>query len=195
VYSNLGYIVAGAAIERITGTSFKDALRKYIYQPLGITSGGFGPPPHIWGHKPRLRIGPLAIGKGAPADPADTYSDNPAVMNSAGRLHFTLADWGRFNRAFLPSGSHLLQARSIEHLLKVPYGRGAPIAMGWARATALADVSYGMQGSNSMWSATAPMNDARTNTALVVCNDGRSCVLQVTFALAAAILDITRNVG
>ena len=191
VYSNLGYIVAGAAIERITGVSFEDALRIHIFQPLGITSEGFGPPPHIWGHKPWLRIGPLAIGKGAPGDPADLYSDNPPVMNSAGCLHLTLADWGRFHRAFLISGGDLLQARSIEHLLKVPDGRGVPMAMGWVRVTGLANVSYGMQGSNSLWSAVGLVNSARTRTALVVCNDGRSRVLQGTVALAASLLDST----
>ncbi len=97
LYSNLGYIVIGAAIERITGLPFESALALHVLEPLGITSAGFGPPRELWGHGGRmLALGPLGlvdIGRGAPADPERVESDNPAIMTPAGRLHLTLADW------------------------------------------------------------------------------------------------------
>ncbi|MEW6059696.1 MAG: serine hydrolase domain-containing protein [Actinomycetota bacterium] len=46
VYSNLGYIVIGAAIERITDRSYEDALAAHVLEPLGITSGASA-------HRPR----------------------------------------------------------------------------------------------------------------------------------------------
>ena len=51
-YSNLGYIVVGAAIDRITGMPFENALDIHLLDPLGITSAGFGPPPRHPGKAP-----------------------------------------------------------------------------------------------------------------------------------------------
>ena len=105
LYSNLGYIVIGAAIERITGLPFESALALHVLDPLGVGSAGFGPPPDLWGHGGRmLALGPLGlfdIGGGAPADPERIESDNPGVMSPAGRLHITLEDWATLQRVFL----------------------------------------------------------------------------------------------
>ncbi len=87
LYSNLGYLVAGGAIERITGGGFEEALRAHVLDPLGIVSAGFGPPSGPWGHAGRmLALGPLHLdlGPGAPADPADSASDNPSAMAAGG---------------------------------------------------------------------------------------------------------------
>jgi D-alanyl-D-alanine carboxypeptidase len=192
IYSNLGYIVAGAAIDRIAGAPFENALAEHVHGPLGIGSGGIGPPPEIWGHKCRVQIGDLCLGKGPPCDPVERHSDNPAVLNSAGRFHLTLSDWARFLRVFLADGGDFLRPRTIEHLLRVPPGRGVPMAMGWAKATGLGDVSYGMQGSNTFWSASALLDRSRERAALVACNDGRTRVLRATTMLAAKILDRAR---
>ena len=55
-YSNVGYIIVGAALEKVTGGSWEDLMREHIFRPLGITSGGFGAPgtagkvDQPWGH-------------------------------------------------------------------------------------------------------------------------------------------------
>ena len=121
LYSNLGYIVIGAAIERITGLPFESALTSHVLEPLGITSAGFGPPRELWGHAGRmLALGPFGLvdlGRGAPADPARVESDNPAIMTPAGRLHLTLGDWARFQRVFLTHGGGFLRPETVERLL------------------------------------------------------------------------------
>lgn len=124
VYSNLGYVVAGAAIDRITGMPFEDALHTHLLEPLGITSAGFGPPPTIWGHGSKLQIGSFRLGRGAPASPRNVRSDNPAVYTPAGRLHLTLTDWAKFHQLFLNRGDSLLRPETIEHLLALPEGKG-----------------------------------------------------------------------
>ena len=187
-YSNLGYIVAGAAIDRLAGRPFEDSLYTEILEPLGITSAGFGPPTDIWGHKSRLQLGGLTAGRGSPADPALQRSDNPAVMTPAGRLHLTLADWAKFQSVFLNRGGNLLKPETIEHLLALPPGKGSGMAMGWAPAAGLSGVSYGMQGSNTLWAATALIDSKFERTALVVANDGRSRVLSGSAQVAASIL-------
>lgn len=193
-YSNLGYIVAGAAIDRLAGMPFEDSLYTEILKPLGITTAGFGPPPDIWGHKSRLQLGSLTAGRGSPANPALQRSDNPAVMNPAGRLHMTLADWAKFQRVFLNREGDFLEPATIDHLLAIPPGQGNGMAMGWAPATGLAGVSYGMQGSNTLWAATALIDSNFERTAMVVANSGRSRVLRGSAELAVSILqaDSTR---
>lgn len=186
-YSNLGYIVVGAAIDRIAGMPFEEALHVLVLEPLEMTSAGFGPPPDIWGHRPRLQIGGVCAGRGPAADPRSTRSDNPPVMTPAGRLHLSLADWAKLQRVFLCRGHEFLEPASIEHLLAIP-ADGKGMAMGWAPAARLDAASYGMQGSNTLWAATALIDAAFERTVMVVANDGRTRLLGQSAQLAASIL-------
>ncbi|MGE0623659.1 MAG: serine hydrolase domain-containing protein [Pseudomonadales bacterium] len=193
VYSNLGYVVIGAAIDRLAGVPFEDALRCHLFEPLGLRSPGYGPPPEVWGHGPRLQLGSLCLLRGSAADPRRPTSDNPRFLSSAGTLHLTLPDWLAFIRQFLAGGDGVLRAETIERLMKPPRGPGTPMAMGWTEARGLPGVSVGMQGSNTMWSATAVLNEARTLAAAVVANDGRTRVLMRSAKLAAGLLQNADN--
>jgi CubicO group peptidase (beta-lactamase class C family) len=42
LYSNLGYIIAGAIIERVSGMEWEDALTRFVFDPLGMTTAGSG---------------------------------------------------------------------------------------------------------------------------------------------------------
>jgi CubicO group peptidase (beta-lactamase class C family) len=44
LYSNAGYIVAAAMIERITNKSWEELISTNIFQPLDMNYTGFGPP-------------------------------------------------------------------------------------------------------------------------------------------------------
>jgi CubicO group peptidase (beta-lactamase class C family) len=188
LYSNLGYVVIGAAIERIAGLRYESALSAHVLDPLGITSAGFGPPPDLWGHGGRmLALGPLGlidVGRGDPADPERVESDNPAILSPAGRLHVALADWAKFQRVFLTEGGELLRPETVERLLTPAPGRGFRHAFGWAPVRGVDDASLGQQGSNTFWVATALIDRARRRTAMVVCNEGRARLLRRTPALA-----------
>ena len=73
LYSNLGYVVAGAVVEQTLSMSWEEAITKLVFEPLGMTSGGFGglgTPGLIdqpWGHN--------ADGRPAP-------KNGPAVRNA-----------------------------------------------------------------------------------------------------------------
>jgi CubicO group peptidase (beta-lactamase class C family) len=192
-YSNLGYIVAGAAIERVTGRSWEEAVVDDVLAPLGITSSGFGAPTgdQPWGHGARWH----RIGRGGAMDPGsperpNVRADNPPVMGPAGRIHLTLRDWGRFLRIFLADGEPLLSGASIARLTTPPGGAGPKQGIGWAipPKNLRRDVAIGQQGSNTMWVATALIDVARERASLVVCNDGRARMLAVTGRLAADLL-------
>ena len=101
-YSNLGYVIVGAAIDRLAGMAYEDAMQHRVWGPLGVTSAGLGPPPHVTGHRPRVRLGALTAGRGRPAPASDPkHADNPLLFNPAGRWHLTLPDWARVQRVFL----------------------------------------------------------------------------------------------
>ena len=187
-YSNLSYVVAGAAIDRVAGQPFEQAMQRHVLDPLGITSLGVGPPPDIWGHHARIQLGSTVIGRGVPADPGDPRSDNPTVLNSAGRFHLTLSDWATLHRVFLIPGA-LVQPASVERLLAVPNAPDRGMAMGWAPTHSPEIATYGQQGSNTMWAATALISSDRTRTAMVVANDGRTRVLAEQAKLAHTILE------
>lgn len=92
VYSNLGYVVAGAMAERAANTSWEELMTRMVFEPLRMRSAGFGgtgtpgvidqPWPHHENGRPASSNGPKA--------------DNPPVMGPAGTVHCTMADWGRF---------------------------------------------------------------------------------------------------
>jgi beta-N-acetylhexosaminidase len=56
IYSDIGMITMGKVIERVTGQSLADYLRKQFYDPLGMTSTMFTPPRALLG-----RIAPTEI--------------------------------------------------------------------------------------------------------------------------------------
>lgn len=190
-YSNLGYVLAGAVIDRISGTSYEAALRTELLDPLGVTTAGFGAPPRVSGHWPRVQVGALCLGRGAAAPPDDRRSDNPPLFASAGCLHLSIPDWARVQRLFL-DGAGVLSSASIRRLLEVPRdGRG--MAMGWAAPKGLPGVAFATQGSNTAWAAAAVMNAQRDRMALVVANDGRTTMLRSTALLAAELLREDRD--
>ena len=192
VYSNLGYCLVGAAIDRLAGMSYEDALFEYVFNPLSISSVGFGAPPDVRGHHPRLRLGPLMVGRGKPAIPSvDLPADNPPLLNPAGRMHLSISDWATFQRVFLNDGAPLLKSETLAHLLSDP-GNDEEMVMGWGVNKSVG-ASFGMQGSNTMWGATAIMDLDSRKTALTITNDGRVSVVSATAQLASRLLDQARS--
>jgi len=108
VYSNLGYIIAGAVAEKITGKSWEQLMSGEVFEPLKMKSASFGgtgtpgqidqPWPHTADGKPTAQNGPAM--------------DNLPVMGPAGRVHCTLQDWAKFIQ------DQLRGARGASALLK-----------------------------------------------------------------------------
>jgi CubicO group peptidase (beta-lactamase class C family) len=92
-YSNVGYILAGAVLEHLTGRAWEDLMRERLFQPLGISTGGFGRPgtagktDQPWGHS--------SI-PGKPLDPGSPAAQFPLYYGPAGLAHMTITDWARF---------------------------------------------------------------------------------------------------
>jgi CubicO group peptidase (beta-lactamase class C family) len=188
LYSNLGYAVAGSAVELLTGTSYEDALTAEVLGPLGITSAGFGAPPgdQPRGHRPRWGY----VGRGPAVPATDTGlpqpSDNPPLLTPAGRMHLSLTDWTRFIRVFLDPPGDLLDPASIAAITTA--APGSRQGMGWAVLPARSRAALSQQGCNVRWVATAVISRDRHHAALVVCNDGRLGLLRPALRFTEGLL-------
>lgn len=156
-YGNANYVLVGAAIEALTGRSWEDVTRTELFEPLGLSTAGFGAPAsggegtgNAWGHR----------GAGdhrTPMAPDHPGADNPAALGPAGTVHMDLADYGRFLAAMMGARPDWLGPDSWTRLTTPPEGEPPAYACGW---------SVGMQpwagrddpvrvlghnGSNTMW--------------------------------------------
>lgn len=168
-YSNLGYTLAGAVAEKVTGQAWEILVKERIFRPLGMKNAGFGgvgtegeldqPWPHGQNGKPMPRNGPTM--------------DNPAVMGPSGNVHCPLGDWALFIADQLRGArghGQLLKPESYQRL-QTPSFEGE-YAMGWlvvdrpwAKGKALTHA-----GSNTMNFAVAWLAPAR-ETAFLVCTN------------------------
>lgn len=158
-YSNAGYMIAGAALERATGKPWEELIVADLFTPLGMTSCGFGAPgtgtslDQPWGHQTHGSGATLTVVPMAPNDPG---ADNPPGLGPAGTVHCSLADWGKFLVMHAGATSPLLTAATFAHLHTPLPGAGQPYGFGWLIVTANpGDVRYYHEGDNTMWRAIA----------------------------------------
>ncbi len=155
-YSNLGYIIAGAAIERLSadtpslkGKSYELLMREFVIgkAPAGAALGfGFGPPPAgIEGHAPGLfGIGVKAQGRG-------TGADNPAALGPAGTAHYSLRGHALLLLSFLDGPQALPKPMRAKLLAPYP-DDSSGYGLGWGTAVrADAGRVYMHAGSNTIW--------------------------------------------
>ncbi|MGD9009228.1 MAG: serine hydrolase domain-containing protein [Desulfobacteraceae bacterium] len=89
-YSNSGYIMAGAMLEKIAGKSYELLMIKEILNPLGLHTAGFGPPLNLSStYQPS---GHRAAGW----SPTPVSRDFPAYMAPTAAIHISIVDWAKF---------------------------------------------------------------------------------------------------
>jgi CubicO group peptidase (beta-lactamase class C family) len=137
-YSNVGFMLLGVVIERVTGTSYADYLTSEVLRPLGLDHTSFcpdeQPPADRWAQGYDLQHGtwPRALRLGrAPAfvNPAPINMD---VVSSAGALCSTVTDlarWPGLLRSFLDPASYREMSRPtvLADGTEVAYGLGLQI--------------------------------------------------------------------
>lgn len=170
-YANLNYIVAGAAIEAITGGSWEDAMRAELFQPLGLSGAGFGAPPdpNAWGHR-------QAGAQPSPMEPSSRGADNPAALGPAGTVHMTVADYARWTRAICDGGDWLSHDSLIR--LNTSSETGPAYSLGWmvqpappSGAFANAGDTLAHEGSNTLWHTIAIVAPAPGLAVFTFAND------------------------
>jgi len=129
VYSNAGYAIVGGMVEVVTDTSWEELMRTRLFEPLGMTSAGFGAP----GDTASLDQPRGHDKRGRPIEPGP-QADNPPGIGPAGTVHLTIEDWAKYAQFHLHGAAgkaDLLDPEAFETLHK-PYGNAnPPYAMGW----------------------------------------------------------------
>ena len=98
-YANMGYVLAGAMLERVSGASWEELVATRVFDPLGLKTAGFGPQSSLGrldaplGHKtqPDGTLKPMSAGPNG---------DNPLVLGPAGTAHLSILDfavWAGWN--------------------------------------------------------------------------------------------------
>jgi CubicO group peptidase (beta-lactamase class C family) len=147
IYSNQGYAIVGAMLEKLTGTPWETLITERLFKPLQMDSAGFGPPGTIgavdepWGHTRKS-------GSAVPLQ-----EDNPPAIAPAGRVHCSLDDLARYTIFHMQRGqaAGLLKPETLVKLHTPLYGGDygcgwVVVKRGWAGGMALMH-----NGSNTMW--------------------------------------------
>ena len=187
LYSNLGYVIAGAMAEQSADTDWEELMADTIFKPLGMTSAGFGglgtpgdtdqPWPHLPSGEPAPENGPAV--------------DNPPVLGPAGTVHCTLSDWAKFAADQLKGGRGepaLLKPGTYKKLHTPPFPGG--YALGWATFERewAGGTMLSHNGSNTMNFAAVYMAPAKNLAILVVTNQGGSAANEACNEAAAEIV-------
>jgi CubicO group peptidase (beta-lactamase class C family) len=144
-YSNAGYVVATAMLERVFGTSYEAAIAAHIYTPLGVTGAGWG-----------VQATPGSVTQpGAHALQNGTWTvlenlnNPPPWAYGAGGMYMSLASWGRLIREVLRVEANVSTVASsaeaqqtTSHVIavepSVSYGMGWYVQnVGWATGKAI----------------------------------------------------------
>lgn len=167
-YGNGNYIVLGAAIEALTGQPWEAIMATELYEPLALTSAGFGAPggESPWGHRGGVAVDPAGL------------ADNPRALGPAGTAHMTLADYARFIGAMMGGAPGWLTRESLRQLMTSAAGPLPAYAAGWGTGTAPWGGISGPgpvithNGSNTMWFATVLAAPERGLGFIALSNDG-----------------------
>jgi CubicO group peptidase (beta-lactamase class C family) len=99
LYSNAGYTVTGAIIEKVMDEPWERLIGEMLFDPLEMKTAGHGAMGTTdridapWQHRYRND-------RPVPINPGPT-SDNPPFLGPGGRVHCSMADWARYIQCVL----------------------------------------------------------------------------------------------
>jgi CubicO group peptidase (beta-lactamase class C family) len=175
IYSNQGYTIAGVMLEKASGKTWEDLLRSMLFEPLGMTTAGFGAPASVdkvdqpWGHKKQMLSGSEPV-------PPGPSADNPLAISPAGAVHCSMGDLAKY-AAFHMAGergkSEFLKAESFKKL-HTAVADNDDYALGWmVRKRSWANGRALMHnGSNTMFYVVVWMAPEKNCAVIVATNVG-----------------------
>jgi len=117
-YSNLGYAIAGAMIEKASGKPWEYLITTRIFEPLRLKSAGLGPQATFGKYDAAIGHSIDAEGKITPR-PWGPSADGPAVVGPAGIAHMNVADfatWAGWNAGEGKRGPALIKPETLKRL-------------------------------------------------------------------------------
>lgn len=183
-YSNLNYIIAGSAIEVITGLRWEEAIREKVFEAQGSNwadGWGFGAPQSgpvghntVFGFK-------VAVGR-------DSGADNPPALGPAGTAHAPIEPHLRLLATFIDQDSDLMTESSRQKLLAPWPDEDADYAMGWGIGSRVElGRVYAHRGSNTMWLSHVELVPQEDTVLIVNTNLYTDTSIEAVGALVSAI--------
>jgi CubicO group peptidase (beta-lactamase class C family) len=145
-YSNLGFLLLGQIIERVSGEPFETHIQRHVLDPLGCEASGFQPPAHAaTGYQKRWSMMGIAASwllerRFFGETIAGYRALKPFAVdgNPYGGLAGPVGDLLRFARMILGEGQsergRVLKAQSVRAMLapsRGPGGQAFAIGLGW----------------------------------------------------------------
>lgn len=155
LYSNRSYAVAGVMAEKVANDSWENLMQKRLFDPLGMSTCGFGAMGTYDGKNPALIDQPwqhtllLTFHRAIAPEPE---ADNAPVIGPAGTVHCSIMDWGKFVAAHLrgeKGEAGILKPETFKHLHTPPFS---------------GDYAYGWLVLNRSWAGGRALNHAGSNT-------------------------------
>jgi CubicO group peptidase (beta-lactamase class C family) len=116
-YSNLGYVVVGAMLERLGHATWEEMVETRIFQPMDLKSAGFGPQASLG--KVDAPLGHVIENGKAKAMLAGPNGDNPLIIGPAGTIHMSVLDfakWVAWNAGEGERGPKLVSAEILKKI-------------------------------------------------------------------------------
>jgi CubicO group peptidase (beta-lactamase class C family) len=144
-YSNLGYTIAGAMLERVAKMTWEELMVARIFAPMKLKTAGFGPQASLGRVDAPLGHHVLKDGKLKPML-AGPNGDNPEIIGPAGTVHLSILDfaaWAGWNAGEGRRGPALVRTETLRKLhtkvIAMPLNPNAPpgtppqggYALGW----------------------------------------------------------------
>ena len=174
-YSNIGYAALGAVIERETGLSYRQAMNKLLFEPLGV-KGYIGFPKDFGADEP---WGNTAYWGAAAPVPA-AYEFIPDVLGPAGIVTMNLRDFARFLQLHLRgllgrddagfSADMIRQLHQVRVMTRGPFDQG--YAAGWLVEKFNGETIHWHNGSAGSFYVFMAINPARKKGVVIVTNVG-----------------------
>lgn len=116
-YSNMGYLIAGAMIERAAGITWDELIVARLFLPLGLTTAGLGCQSTLG--RVDAPLGHVMINGQAQALLAGPNGDNMTILGPAGIAHMSITDfarWAAWNAGEGRRGPALVKPETLRRL-------------------------------------------------------------------------------
>lgn len=143
-YSNMGYTMVGAIIERAGGKTWEELITERIFQPLKLRTAGLGPQASLG--KIDAPLGHAVVDGKVKVFFAGPNGDVPPIIGPAGNVHMSILDfarWAGWNAGEGKRGPKLVKPETMRKLhtpvITMPEKKNAPpgtppggkYALGW----------------------------------------------------------------
>jgi len=185
-YSNVGYTIAGAMLEKLSNKAFEDLITENIFIPLAMDSAIFGAPESDDPDVISVPMKHTPSGKPLKADmPKQRIKINKILSPAGGYTSMNMADWNKFIEANFngldKDGNKFLTDETINKIhsavgSKAINNTGTSYGFGWIIVTVGNTQIFTHTGSDGYWTSMVTRKPDTKYTLLIMTNQANKKV-------------------